>query len=313
MCNTTSILDDASPPTTAVPVVAMIETTVSTRISAFDKVAESDVHVHVHVQKRRSRNRNVLAYFVSLFLLWALVTGAEGSLWDRRSLEAPGGVTRAPSNSVLPTTSSNCCEIFKEEEEEYLDGVEKLIRDLAHSDNAKVNAALDALYNLDLKQKYDTVIAWGGCAVLVHLLKDRLKTAIQKIPQCDQDTKVNELLELIKTIEKTLFVIADLVCYSEMGGFGMVAVGGVEAVVKAMKTFPKCQILQEYACGALGNLACDNATGKKQAIDSGGIELLLAAIKNHLDSARVCQSARTALVHFVDGSNDCRPRYRKRY
>jgi hypothetical protein len=44
-------------------------------------------------------------------------------------------------------------------------------------------------------------------------------------------------------------------------------------------------------CYALGNLACDNATGKKQAIESGGMELLLAAIARHLDSADVCKQA----------------------
>ena len=88
-----------------------------------------------------------------------------------------------------------------------MEGVGKLIQDLAHSDTAKVNTALDALLSLDvnkdkeecsndLKQQYDTVTAWGGYAALVHLLKDRLKTAMKKVPQCDQITELNEVPEL---------------------------------------------------------------------------------------------------------------------
>jgi hypothetical protein len=76
-----------------------------------------------------------------------------------------------------------------DENGESIENVGQMIQDLAHSDNAKVNAALDALLSLSLeidKQKYGTVTAWGGCAALVHLLKDRLKKATKKIPQCDQ-------------------------------------------------------------------------------------------------------------------------------
>jgi hypothetical protein len=229
MCNTTSILDAASPPT-AVPVVAMIETTKS----AYPIVEAFEV----------------------------------------------------------------------EEEKEYVEGVEKMIRDLAHSDNAKVNSALDALFNLGLKKQYDTVTAWGGCAALIYLLKDRLKTAMKKSPQFDQVTKVNELPEL-EMIEKTLRVIVRLTYYSsEMGRFGVVAVGGVAAVVKAMKTFPKCQGLQWRGCGALQNATCNNTAGKKQASESGGIEVLLAAIHNHLDSAILCENACWALYNIADGSKE---------
>ena len=78
----------------------------------------------------------------------------------------------------------------------------------------------------------------------------------------------------------------------------MVVVGGVEAVVKVMKTFPKCEMLQKLACRALTNLSC-NAPGEKKAIESGGIELLLAAIHNHLNSAVVCETACCALVNII--------------
>jgi hypothetical protein len=371
MCNTTSTIDDASPPTDVPAVLAMTEMTESAsidgvgveeeeeekenananaqvnaalnvllklnlnekiqaqggyyalvslrncrdkeigRISASDEITESTV------QRSSNRFRNILTHFVNLALLFTLVAGAGGYVWYHRWLEAQGGVTRAPCDSALPTTSSSSCEIPKsgfpivedqEEEklgEEYLEGVGKLIQDLAHSDNAKVNTALDALYldfNTDRK-KVDTFTAWGGCAALVHLLKDRLKSAIKKIPQCDQVTELHELPEL-KTVEITLRVIVNLTHYSKMARSGMVAVGGVEAVVKAMKTFPNCLSLQDWACAALGNLAYGNATGKKQAIESGGIELLLAAVNNHLGSSLVCEAACWALYNIVVGSKE---------
>lgn len=61
-----------------------------------------------------------------------------------------------------------------------MEGVETLIQDPAHTDNAKVNAAFDALKH-DLvtdKEKCNTITAWGGCAALDHLLKGSLKTAM---------------------------------------------------------------------------------------------------------------------------------------
>jgi hypothetical protein len=48
------------------------------------------------------------------------------------------------------------------------------------SNNAKVNAALDALKQglREDRKKCDTVTVWGGCAALVRLLKD-LKKAMK--------------------------------------------------------------------------------------------------------------------------------------
>jgi hypothetical protein len=71
-----------------------------------------------------------------------------------------------------------------------------------------------------------------------------------------------------------------------------------------MKTFPKCQALQKRACAALRNLACDNAIGKAKAVESGGIEVLLAAVNNHLDSVFVCKHACWAMFNIVKGSKE---------
>jgi hypothetical protein len=176
-----------------------------------------------------------------------------------------------------------------------------MIQDLAHFDNAKVNAALDAL-NWDFfkdKENCDSVIIWGGCAALVHLLKDRLKKAMKNVPACDRVTKLKELAELT-TLHKTLGVIINLTYTSEISKVGIATVGGVEGAVKAIRTFPKCQTPQERACGTLCNLAgC--SIGKAKAIESGGIEVLLAAINNHLGIASPCQHSYRALYNIGDG------------
>jgi hypothetical protein len=78
----------------------------------------------------------------------------------------------------------------------------------------------------------------------------------------------------------------------------------VEAVVKIMKTFPKCQPLQELACYALQNVMCKGVTGKKKVVENGGIEVLIAGINNHLGSAILCEGACMALFNFVYGSKE---------
>jgi hypothetical protein len=107
----------------------------------------------------------------------------------------------------------------------------------------------------------------------------------------------------LKTISKTLSVIIALTFLHDESKIGIAAIGGVEAVVKIMKTFPNCEILQLVACGALGNLA-SNSTGKAKAIKCGGIEVLLAAVNNHLDSAKLCDYTCCALFNIVSKSKE---------
>jgi hypothetical protein len=88
---------------------------------------------------------------------------------------------------------------------------------------------------------------------------------------------------------------------------GITAIGGVEAVVKVMRTFPKCHDLQKCATIALCNLVHNNSIGKNKAVESGGLEVLLAAVNNdldnnNLDSAFFCQKACWALKIIVFGT-----------
>jgi hypothetical protein len=198
-------------------------------------------------------------------------------------------------------TAANAASI---EHAETYKSIGKMIQDLAHSDNAKVNAALDALF-LDLdndKKKCEKIQAVGGCFVLVEVLKKFLDKAIARIPACNQVTELNEVAEL-KTLHKACTVIIRLTFLHDESRVGISAIGGVEAVVKVMKTFPKCQALQECACGALRNLACCSV-GIANAIESGGIQDILAAINNHLVSADVCRRACCTLNNIVSGSKE---------
>jgi hypothetical protein len=141
-----------------------------------------------------------------------------------------------------------------------------------------------------------------GCLALINLLKKCLDKAIDSIPACDQVTELNELAELT-TLHKTLRVIISLTVQHDKSRFGICTIGGVEPVIKIMKAFPKCQALQDGACGALGNLA-SCSIGKSKAIEAGGIEVLLAAVNNHLGSASLCESACSALFNVASGSKE---------
>jgi hypothetical protein len=117
---------------------------------------------------------------------------------------------------------------------------------------------------------------------------------------------VSHRLPRTEDSSKTLAVIIVLTFWRhESRVVGITAIGGVEAVVKVMKTFPKCEALQKGACFVLGNLANDtNVTGQKNIIESGGIETLLSAANNHLNTADVCESVCWALSRIVRGSKE---------
>jgi hypothetical protein len=189
---------------------------------------------------------------------------------------------------------------------ESIQSIGKMIQDLFCSDNDKVGAALDALF-LNLykdKKKCESLVTAGGCHALIHLMKNCLDKAIASIPACDQVTELNDLAEL-PTLYDTLRVIVSLTFLHDESKFGIAAIGGVEVVVKVMKTFPKCKELQDYACAALRNLTWRNVVGMANAIESGGIEAVLAAINNHFSSDEdLCQHACWALVNIARGSKE---------
>jgi hypothetical protein len=80
------------------------------------------------------------------------------------------------------------------------------------------------------------------------------------------------------------------------------AIGGMESVVEMMKMFPKCQALQESAFYVLVGLACSYNIGKKKAIETGGFEVLLAALHKHMISLRVCETVFDAMETMIEGN-----------
>jgi hypothetical protein len=158
--------------------------------------------------------------------------------------------------------------------------------------------------NLDLlgdKDKCDKIQVVGGCLALVLLLKKCLDQATNERLVWNQLTELNELTELT-TLHKTLHIMIRLSCHVDESKVGIAAIGGVEAVIKVMKTFPKCKELQEFACILLRNLTCCSI-GKKRIVEADGIEYLLAAINNHLNSALVCKHSCTALSNIIEKEN----------
>jgi hypothetical protein len=179
-----------------------------------------------------------------------------------------------------------------------------LVQDLFHFDYARGDATFTAL-NLDLvkdKKKCDKIQAVGGCFVLVHLLNKCLDKVISIFPACDQVTALNELPELT-TLHKTLSVITNLTFNHYDSKVGIAAIGGMEAVVKVMRTFPECQTIQERSLIVVLNLACCSI-GKIQVVETGGMEAILAAVSNHLGSAFICERASLILINLIADSSE---------
>jgi hypothetical protein len=72
---------------------------------------------------------------------------------------------------------------------------------------------------------------------------------------------------------------------------------------RSVRTFPKCFDLQRPACFALRNLASCNLD-KKKSVETGAMEVLVAAVNNHLNSADVCRFGCWALSNIVMESKE---------
>jgi hypothetical protein len=221
--------------------------------------------------------------------------GVSTDTWD-------SAVASSQTAEEIPTANAASATIAAPESS--MESIGQMIQDLFYNDNAKVTATLATLdEDLDKdKKKCDKIQAVGGCLALVQLVKNCLDKAIARIPAFDQVTKLNELAELT-TLNKTLIIINNLSYYHNESRVGISVIGGVEAIVEVMQTFPKCQALQRSACGVLCNLSCFNL-GKKKAVKSGGLQALLAALNNHLDSTNICGYACWTLFNIVEESKE---------
>jgi hypothetical protein len=188
-----------------------------------------------------------------------------------------------------------------------LQNVGRLVQDLFHYGHpAIVRAALDALcvHLKEGSQKCGDIITVGGCAALVQLLKNCLRTATEEIRESREHPISEELLgELseLKTLHKTLYLVTLLMNTHRESRAAMTAIGGVERIVNVMKTFRNCQDLQTLACSALRKLARCNI-GRNTAVEAGAMQVLLVAIHDHLGSSDTCGHALYALVNMVKES-----------
>jgi hypothetical protein len=176
-----------------------------------------------------------------------------------------------------------------------------LIQEIFDSDNTTVNAALDA-FDANLyedKTKCNKIVTVGGCHALVQLVKKCVAKAIENIPDHDQVTDLSQ--PELKTLFKALAVITNLTYHHEESQVGITVIGGVDAVVTVLETFPLCRELQRSVCASLCNLTCCSI-GKKKALEAGGITALIAAVTKHTDSSLVCQHACDTLENMIDGS-----------
>jgi hypothetical protein len=226
-------------------------------------------------------------------------TTADAASVPTEELDTP--VTTETANTANTASTASTAT----EHEEAIQSIGKMIQDLFHSDNDNVNAALDTLYlGLDKdKKKCESLVIAGSCHALVQLMKKCLDETFARVQACGQVTELNELVELT-TLRKTLNVITNLTFQHVESRVGISATGGVEALVKIMRTFPKCEALQLHACSCLLNLA-SCSIGMTNAVESGGIEAVLAAINNHLGSEILCRKACVVLCNmmFVNKEN----------
>jgi hypothetical protein len=192
--------------------------------------------------------------------------------------------------------------------EESLQTIGKLVQDLFHYGHpAAVRAALDALYahlNLKGKSKNHDFVTVGGCAALAQLLNNCVRTAAKEIREQSLSTELLGELSELKTVCKTLRLVALLLDTHRESRVAMTAIGGVEAIVSVLKTFRNCEDLQTLACYSLRMLA-QCKIGKITAVEAGAMQVLLVAINDYLGrSANTCGHALYALVNLVKESKE---------
>jgi hypothetical protein len=229
---------------------------------------------------------------------------SKGNIKARRvSTDASASTNANAPVRAVATSTADTASASSDSEQGSMESIGKLIQDLFNS--AKVDAALNGLVlALDLdKEKCDIFVTAGVSFALVQLVNDCLKKATKKVPAYNEVTNLNKAAELL-SLYKTFFVIQLLTRAHDESKAGISSVGGVEEIVRVMKAFPYCHILQREACGALNNLiGC--SIGKKKAVEIGAMEVVLAVINNNLGiTARACEYACSTLSRMVADSKE---------
>lgn len=75
--------------------------------------------------------------------------------------------------------------------------------------------------------------------------------------------------------------------------------GGVEQLMSAMQNYSTHRQIQEFSCGALGNIAV-NPINQVKIATLGGIELILHAMQMHKSDVHVQRQGCFALMTIAD-------------
>lgn len=78
------------------------------------------------------------------------------------------------------------------------------------------------------------------------------------------------------------------------------SMGGVDAVIRAMRTFPDCAGLQECGCFVLGNLSRDSPCHSRAVARAGGVGQILQSAQRHPGSVAVQSAVCEALQAVLD-------------
>jgi hypothetical protein len=181
---------------------------------------------------------------------------------------------------------------------------------LFSTERTRVQAALDALVqNLHTNpRKCSDIVTVGGCFALVQLVRMCLqKASTQKasrrsrcashlVTELDQRVDLNVMCHALRVMIRLTYRHDD-------SKLGINAIGGVQVVVDVMRTFPLCCELQRTACNTLYNLTCCTI-GKKKAVESNAMQVLLDAVHNHQEHAQLCERALFSMQHIIKGNKE---------
>jgi len=130
----------------------------------------------------------------------------------------------------------------------------------------------------------------------VHTLVPAIVQRCQQVSSLQQQEQTS-LFE-VRPPEEECYLLAYWALVDNYNKAVICSMGGVEAVVRAMQTFPNSTGLQECGCLVLGNL-CKN--GPCQAIErAGGVESILRAAQRHPSSVAVQSAVCEALQNILN-------------
>jgi len=130
----------------------------------------------------------------------------------------------------------------------------------------------------------------------VHTLVPAIVQRCQQVSLLQQE-QATSLFE-VRPPEEECYLLAYWALVDNYNKAVICSMGGVEAVVRAMQTFPHSTGLQECGCLVLGNL-CKNSPC--QAIErAGGVESILRAAQRHPSSVAVQSAVCEALQNILN-------------